>query len=229
MPAIAMFRFYRLRTNMIEGILLKGLEVKKERNMQRFMMRFVVFIVLAICLNVWTGVSYAAELKIGQKAPRFELPTIFGDSVYASRDVFPQSELTVLILWTSYCPDCWKALKSCRDLATKVKEMDVNVIGINFDTEKLATVRSFIKGEKIDFVNLSDFQVKVARAYKAESYDFSTFIVDKQGALQYVSYDHPPDVDKVILKKVKMILGKEDEDKSKEKSKGSKENRDRKV
>jgi len=117
--------------------------------MQRFIMRFVVFIVFAICLNVWIGVSHAAELKIGQKAPRFELPTIFDDSVYASKDIFPQNELTVLILWTSYCPDCWKALKNCRDLATKVKEMDVNVIGINFDTEKLATVRSFIKGEKI--------------------------------------------------------------------------------
>ena len=195
-------------------------------------MRFVVFIVFAICLNVWTGVSHAAELKIGQKAPRFELPTIFDDSVYASKDIFPQNELTVLILWTSYCPDCWKALKNCRDLATKVKEMDVNVIGINFDTEKLATVRSFIKGEKIDFVNLSDFQAKVARAYKAESFDFSTFIVDKLGTLQYISYDHPPDVDKVILKKVKGILGNEDKDKSKNKSKESKEskeNRDKKV
>lgn len=165
------------------------------------------------------------ELKIGQKAPNFKLPTIFGDSTFSSKEIFSQGELTVLILWTSYCPDCWKALKSCHDLAEKVKKLEVQVMGINFDTEKLATVRGFIKGEKIDFVNLSDFQGKVARVYRAETYDFSTFIVDKNGALRYVSYDHPPDVDKVLLKKIQEILGEKEEEKSKE----SKSDKDRKV
>jgi peroxiredoxin len=203
--------------------------------MSRCLPRRIASLVFVILALMWIGSSFAAELKIGQKAPNFTLPTIFGDSTYTSKDLFPQSELTVLIFWTSYCPDCWKALKSCRDLATKVKEMGVNVIGINFDTEKLATVRGFIKGEKIDFVNLSDFQVKVARAYKAESYDFSAFIVDRHGALQYVSYDHPPDVDTVILKTVKEILGEDEskekdrEEKSKSKSKESRENKDTKV
>ena len=180
-----------------------------------------------LLLLMWVSYGPATELKIGQKAPKFELSTIFDDSTFHSQDLFPQSELTVLILWTSYCPDCWKALKSCRDLSTRVKDMNVNVIGINFDAEKLATVKGFIKGEKIDFVNLSDFQGNVALAYRAESYDFSTFIVDKNGILQYVNYDHPPDIDKVLLKKIQEILGEEERDK--EKSKDSKADRDRKV
>ena len=180
-------------------------------------------ITISFMIQLSPGISL--ELKRGGKAPNFSLQTVFGDSTYHSKDLFPQSELTVLILWTSYCPDCWKALKSCRDLAEKVKEMDVQVIGINFDTEKLATVRGFIKGEKIDFVNLSDFQLKVARAYKAEAYDFSTFIVDRHGTVHYVSYDHPPDVDKVLLKNIQNILGKE----KKEKSKEPKSDKDRKV
>ena len=188
--------------------------------------RFICVPVMLFLL-VWVSNGSATELKIGQKAPKFELSSIFGDSTYTSKELFPQHELTVLILWTSYCPDCWKALKSCHDLSAKVKDMDVNVIGINFDTEKLATVRGFIKGEKIDFTNLSDFQGEAARAYKAETYDFSTFIVDRKGALRYLSYDHPPDVDKILLKKIQEILGEEEKDR--EKSKDSKADRDRKV
>ncbi|MFQ6093278.1 MAG: peroxiredoxin family protein [bacterium] len=184
-----------------------------------------VLIGVAALLILGVSFGFSAELKAGQKAPHFELPTIFGDSIYSSKDLFPQSTLTVLILWTSSCPNCRKALKSCRDMAEKVREKGVRLIGINFDTEKLATGRRFIMGEKIDFVNLHDFQGKVARAYEAESYDFSTFIVDRSGRLKYVSYGHRPDVEGAILKKIRQILGP----KQKEKSKDSKANRDRKV
>ncbi|UCE18433.1 MAG: TlpA family protein disulfide reductase [Gemmatimonadota bacterium] len=185
----------------------------------------VVFVLITTLLIIQSSTTRATELKIGQKAPNFELPTIFGDSTYNSKEIFPQSALTVLIFWTSYCPDCWKALKSCHNLAEKVKEMEVHVLGINFDDEKLATVRGFIKGEKIDFVNLSDFQGKVPRSYKADVYDFSTFIVDRKGILKYVSYDHPPDVDKILLKEIQKILGEKKEQKSKE----LKPDKDRKV
>ena len=189
----------------------------------------LVFTSALVLLLVWVSYGLTAELKIGQKAPTFELPSIFNDSMYASKEIFPQHELTVLILWTSYCPDCWEALKSCRNLATKVKDMDVEVLGINFDVEKLATVRGFIKGEKIDFVNLSDMQRKIARAYKAEAYDFSTFIVDRKGSIQYVSYDHPPDIDKVLLKQIENILEKKKKEKTKERSIEKKKDRDRKA
>jgi len=188
---------------------------------------------VAALFMLWPSLGLCAELKIGQKAPNFELPTIFGDSTYTSRDLFSQDTLTVLILWTSYCQDCWKALKSCHDLSEKVMDRGVRVIGINFDTERLATARGFIKGEKIDFVNLSDFHGSAVRAYRAESYDFSTFIVDKNGILKYVSYDHPPDIDRVILKKIEEMLGSEERtNEKKDEKKRSKEpepDRDRKV
>jgi peroxiredoxin len=184
---------------------------------------------LILCLSCLALPCLSGELKVGQKAPDFKLPTIFGDSTYASKDLFPKNELTILILWASYCPDCWKALKNCRDLSARVKDMGVRVIGINFDTEKLATVRGFIKGEKIDFINLSDFQGKTIQAYGAESYDFSTFIVDKSGIVKHVSYDHPPDIDKVLLKRIQETLQKGDGEKSKKKTRDEKRDADRKV
>ena len=204
-------------------------------NRSRFLLSLLlIFLSFSV---LWNVSLMAQELRIGRKAPKFELPELIGDSIYASKDIFPQHELTVLILWTSYCPDCWVALKSCRDLDTTLAKMNVAIIGINFDTEKLATVRGFIKGEKINFVNLSDYQKKVARVYKAESYDFSTFIVDKNGILRYVSYDHPPDVDRIILQEVERILKAKENDTNKNKNKPeepeeseeSKENRDRKT
>lgn len=180
------------------------------------------------CLSFCASSIQAAELKIGQRAPDFKLQSIFGDLLYDTKSVFGQNELTILIFWTTNCPDCWKALKGCRDLASKVKDRQVKVLGVNFDTEKLATVRGMIKGEKIDFINLSDFQGKVAMLYQAESYDFSSFMVDRKGILRHVSYDHPPDVDKVLLQKVNEILGAEKKGTSKEPSNSDKGDTDRK-
>ncbi|RQW78652.1 MAG: TlpA family protein disulfide reductase [Geobacter sp.] len=133
------------------------------------------------------------------------------------------------MFWTTNCPDCWKALRGCRDLASKVADRKVKVLGVNFDTEKLATVRSMIKGEKIDFINLSDFQGKVAALFQTESYDFSSFIVDRKGILRHVGYDHPPDVEKILLQKVNTILGNGEGGKSQEKLKDVKGDKDRKA
>ena len=190
-----------------------------------FLLRFCA----ALCLLVWVPFLQAAGLEIGQRAPDFKLQGLLSDSVYDTRNLYRQNELTVLIFWTTNCPDCSKALKSCRDLASRTDSLGVKVVGINFDTESLASARSLIRGEKIDFVNLSDFQGAVATMFQAESYDFSSFIVDRKGTLRHVGYDHPPDVDKVLLRKVREILGIDTDDRSKDKPRDGKGDKDRKI
>ena len=155
------------------------------------------------------NVSSEAEegLKVSQIAPAFILKTLDGSKVVKSKDVFSEKELTVLIFWDSYCPDCLATLAECQKFYKDSEKLGVGVWSINFDKEEnLPKVRNFLKGEGITFPILSDSRGVTVRKYKAEAYDFSFFIVDKSRVVRYVCYDHPPNVGEVIKEAVEKLL-----------------------
>ena len=123
-----------------------------------------------------------------------------------SKDVFSKKELTLLIFWDSYCPDCLKVVAQCQTFYEKSDSIGVSVLSINFDKENLAAVRAFIRGEGITSPVLSDSQGSVVAQYQAEDYDFSFFIIDKKGIIRYVCYDKPPDVIELITMQLKKLL-----------------------
>ena len=84
--------------------------------------------------------------------------------------------------------------------------LGVGMLFINFDHEHMAAVRAFVKGEKLPFPVLWDLQQRVVRAYRAEAYDFSLFLVDREGIIRYLHYDHPPEVLKLLTEKVQKLL-----------------------
>lgn len=168
-------------------------------------------LVFLVCAMFMIAASYriAEEiLKLSQQAPVFILKTLDGSKVVKSKDIFSEKKLTVLIFWDSYCPDCLKAVADCQRFYqySQEKKLDVNVWSINFDDEKLSTARSFVKGEGITFPILSDTRGVAVSRYKAKAYDFSFFIVDNKGIVQYICYDHPPNVADVIKEIVEKLL-----------------------
>lgn len=161
---------------------------------------FAIFVFIAHILIAEEG------LKPSEKAPTFVLKTLDGKKVVRSKDIFSEKELTVLIFWDSYCPDCLKAVTDCQRVYKNMKDMNAGVWSINFDDKKLADAKRFIKAEKISFPILSDPRGATAKKYKAKAYDFSFFIIDKKGILRYVCYDHPPNVGDLMKDEVKKIL-----------------------
>jgi len=146
-------------------------------------------------------------LKVSQRAPAFILKTLDGSKVIRSKNIFSEKELTVLIFWDSYCPDCLKTLANCQKFYQNAEELGVGVWSINFDREEnLSKVRSFLKGEGITFPILSDPRGVTVRKYKAEAYSFSLFIIDKKRVIRSVCYDHPPNVTDVISEEVEKLL-----------------------
>ncbi len=160
----------------------------------------VVFIFVSNVLIAEEG------LKPSQKAPTFVLKTIDGEKTVRSKNIFSEKELTVLIFWDSYCPDCLKAVIDCQRFYKNMGDLNVGVWSINFDDKKLADAKRFIKAEKISFPVLSDSRGVITKKYKAKAYDFSFFIIDKKGVIRYVCYDHPPNVGDLIKEEVKKIL-----------------------
>ena len=147
------------------------------------------------------------ELKVSQRAPAFTLKTLDGSKVMRSKNIFSGKDLTVLIFWDSYCPDCLKTLADCQKFYQHAKNLGVGVCSINFDKEEnLSKVRSFLKGEGITFPILSDPLNVTVRKYKAKAYDFSFFIIDKRRIIRCVCYDHPPEVTDVIKKEIEKLL-----------------------
>ena len=163
-------------------------------------------IALEIFIGVVGPLNAEEGLKVSQRAPAFILKTLDGDKVIRSKNVFSEKELTVLIFWDSYCPECLKAVANCQKFHQNPGKLDVSVWSINFDKENLSKVRSFVKGEGITFPILSDPLGVTAGKYKAKAYDFSFFIIDKGGIVRYICYDHPPNVADVIKEKVEGLL-----------------------
>jgi peroxiredoxin len=148
-------------------------------------------------------------LKPGTLAPRFTLKTIDGKKTVESRELFKAAPATVLILWDSYCPDCLATVKACQRFTDNVKDRGIQVVGVNYDREKLASVRGFLKAGKIKFPNLHDRTGDTIKAYRAQAYDFSYFVIDHKGIVRFAAYDHPPEIEKELERAVNEGLGEE--------------------
>ncbi|MEW6383745.1 MAG: redoxin domain-containing protein [Pseudomonadota bacterium] len=146
------------------------------------------------------------RVEIGQRAPRFVLPVLKGKQQMRSSEVFGAMPLTMLIFWDSNCPDCLQALLRCRDFAPRADSMGVRMLSINFDQGFMAPVRAFVKEERLPFPVLWDAHQLVVRAYRAEGYSFSLFLVDRQETVRYAHYDHPPDVLAELTQQVDAVL-----------------------
>jgi len=160
-----------------------------------------------IFINIIGTLDAEDELKVSQIAPAFILKTLDGSEVVRSKNIFSEKELTVLIFWDSYCPDCLETLADCQKFYKNADKFSVGLCSINFDKEEnLPKVRGFLKGEEITFPILSDPLSVTVRKYKAKAYDFSFFIIDKRRSIRHVCYDHPPNVGEVIKKEVEKLL-----------------------
>ncbi len=169
------------------------------------MSRYLLYIIIIIIFI--TGSVYAQdELKPMQKAPFFMLKAFDSGGMVRSNEIFSQKELTVLIFWDSYCSECLHAVAESQKFFENSKGLDVGVWSVNFDKENIAKARDFMKAEGIKFPVLSDpIRAEVGK-YKVTPYGFSFFIIDKNGIIRYVSYDHPPEVASIIETEVKKLL-----------------------
>jgi len=164
------------------------------------------FITFLIFFTITGSILAQGELKTSQKAPSFMLKLFDSEKVVKSGDIFAENELTVLIIWDSYCGKCLAAVAECNKFYEESKKLNVGLWSINFDKENIPKARIFIKSEGIQFPVISDPSGIIAEEYGAKAYDFSFFIIDKNGIIRHVTYDHPPDIAEVIKAEVVKLL-----------------------
>lgn len=169
--------------------------------------RLVIGLVALIAVACSAGKSArTGRLEKGIKAPGFVLEDIFGNTQVNSSKVFYNNRATVIVIWSMTCATCRDALREVQNLYEKYSSKAIAFIGINFDIENVQGVKAFVKGEGIAFPMLWDKRARVARAYRAADYTFSIFVIDENGRIALAQYDHPPDLESRISRKLDKIL-----------------------
>lgn len=134
-----------------------------------------------------------AELKAGDRAPDFELPSSSGKAVKLSS---LRGENVVLYFYPEDdTPGCTREACSFRDNLPRFKEVDATILGVSKDS--LASHRKFIDKYSLNFDLLSDEGLKVHKLYDTwklknlygRDYwgtERSTFVIDPRGRIKKI-------------------------------------------
>lgn len=181
----------------------------------------IVTICLCICLSLaLIGCAKGPtkgpkRLKVGDTAPPFVLTSIWGAEEFNASRTFQDNTATVIIIWSMACPTCREGLAECERVYEQYGAKGIAFCGINFDTENIQGVKTFLKGEGIRFTNLWDPRSRVTRSYRALDYTFSIFVVGRGANLVLVQYDHPPDLATILSETLDRMMADEFKGKTK--------------
>jgi len=136
------------------------------------------------------------ELRVGDMAPDFTLPSTVGDKVTLS-DVRGKKNVVLLFYPLDFSPVCSAENRECAQLAPGLASDDVAVLGVSVDS--LWSHRAFAEKFGITYPLLSDFHPKgeVAKKYGVFLEDKgmaarTAFVIGKDGKiLEIVKSDVP--------------------------------------
>jgi peroxiredoxin len=122
---------------------------------------------------------WEADELIGKPAPDFTLRTLDGKPFTLSSF---KGKVVLVNFWVSWCPPCKDEFPAMNRLYNKYKGKGLVIVGVSMDGNKKAA-QGFLKGAPVDFINVSDPDLKVSRKkYKVFSQPM-TFLIDKNGKL----------------------------------------------
>jgi peroxiredoxin Q/BCP len=126
------------------------------------------------------------ELKVGDKAPDFSLPSSTGMPVRLSQ--FLGTNIVIFFYPMDESPVCSREAEAFRDRYQSFKGLNAEVIGIS--SQAVDSHKSFVKRHRLPFLLLSDSDNKVRKLYGVTSTlgvvpGRVTFVIDKKGVVKY--------------------------------------------
>jgi peroxiredoxin len=133
------------------------------------------------------------ELKVGNRAPDFDLPCATKDSIYREgvrlSEIVGSSAIVLAFYPADWSSGCTKEMCSIRDSYSSLSELGALVYGISGDY--VFSHREWARHLDLQFALLSDHDHSVARAY--ESFDGTSgynkrtvFVIDRKGDIAYM-------------------------------------------
>lgn len=134
--------------------------------------------VLALILGLAGCYDSSRPTRIGSAAPDFVVQD--SDRKVALHDF--KGQVVVLNFWATWCAPCIEETPSLVEMAQKVKDQGVTVVGVSIDVDGNA-YHSFIKQHGVDFLTVRDPDQKAPSLYGTTGWP-ETFIIDRQGVLR---------------------------------------------
>jgi peroxiredoxin len=142
------------------------------------------------------------QIKVGDKAPDFTLP----DTKLKPRSLqeFLGRKIVLAFFVGAFTSVCTKEMCAFRDSMARLTDLKAQVIGVSVNDP--FSNKAFAEKNRLPFPILSDYNREAIKAYGVETPDFgglngytvakrSIFIVDKNGAVQYVWTTEDPTVE----------------------------------
>ena len=134
--------------------------------------------VLALILGLAGCYDSSRPTRIGSAAPDFVVQD--SDRKVALHDF--KGQVVVLNFWATWCAPCIEETPSLVEMAQKVRDKGVTVVGVSIDVDGNA-YHSFIKQHGVDFLTVRDPDQKAPSLYGTTGWP-ETFIIDRQGVLR---------------------------------------------
>ncbi len=128
------------------------------------------------------------EVKVGDKAPDFTLPSQMGDNVTLS-EYFGKKNVVLYFYPKDDSPGCTREACSFRDSYEALSNLGAEVLGVS--SQSVEAHKSFAGHYGLPFILLSDKDKKVRELYGVHSSmglipGRVTFIIDKKGIVRHV-------------------------------------------
>lgn len=159
--------------------------------------RMIRALLLTAAMLFFVGLSFGAELKVGDPAPTFTLSYATKDTI-VNRGFSLASSLGKNFIVLAFYPEDWsggctKEMCTMRDSFTELVKLGSDVYGISGDY--VSSHHEWAKHLGLPFKLLSDHNHEVAKAF--QSYNDETgynkrtvFVIDKDGKIAYMDLEY---------------------------------------
>jgi cytochrome c biogenesis protein CcmG/thiol:disulfide interchange protein DsbE len=156
-------------------------------------------VVLVLVLFLWP----TAALDTG-RAPDFTIRDIRGKTVNSAQ-LFAQGPV-VVDFWATWCVPCLVELKALAKIHKKYKNSGLTILAISEDgVEETATVKQFVRTEKMPFVVTVDRSKQLMKLFHASAVP-TLFLIEKGGTIRATHIGFFSGDDKKIEKEVASLI-----------------------
>lgn len=162
-----------------------------------------------IFLFLFSPVSYAINIPVGETAPDFNLTSPTGEHFSLTEN---NGKVTVLIYWRTEHERSLLALKDANEVLDKLRGKDIRGISVIAGNDRLDLAKQTISENGINLPLFMDQGRQIYSDYGIRVYP-TTVILDKEGVLVHSIPSHPLIYKKLFEVYVKMAMGEIDEKK----------------
>ena len=144
----------------------------------------------------------SSKIKVGDKAPGFNLPDV--DMKQRSLNEFLEKKTVLAFFVGAFTSTCTKEMCEFRDSMARLIDLNAQVVGVSVNDP--FSNKAFAEKNRLPFPILSDYKREVTKTYGLELPNFagldgytvakrSIFILDQKGIIRYVWISDNPAIE----------------------------------